>query len=148
MGIGKILLVCVIVRESGFLFVFVFGVEFVEFSIGNGFDKIFDIFFIVRVNVSFWNLCVVLSIKLDFGYNFCLEGNCFIFDYIMFKRLFNVLDWLVGFFVCFYWWNWCVGGEECKWWCWMKSYFLIIVSRVWWRVSGLLILWVIFYWCE
>jgi len=51
-GTGKTLLARAIARESGLPFVFASGAEFVESSTGNGSDKIFDIFFTARANVS------------------------------------------------------------------------------------------------
>ena len=59
-GTGKTLLARAIARESGLPFVFASGAEFVESSTGNGSDKIFDIFFTARANVSICSTSVVL----------------------------------------------------------------------------------------
>jgi ATP-dependent Zn protease len=61
-GTGKTLLARAIARESGLPFVFASGAEFVESSTGNGSDKVFDIFFTARANVSLDHLYIVTKL--------------------------------------------------------------------------------------
>lgn len=74
-GTGKTLLARAIARESGLPFVFASGAEFVESSTGNGSDKIFDIFFTARANVSSQNLDLVIRRE----WRFILQGTHLIF---------------------------------------------------------------------
>lgn len=61
LGIGKILLVCVVVGEVGVLFFFILGLDFVEMFVGVGVSCVCDLFENVKKNV----LCIIFIDEID-----------------------------------------------------------------------------------